>query len=103
MYALIVTGGKQYKLAKGDSLKIESIPGDVGAIVEFDQVLMVANGDNINVGTPFVNGAKVIGEIVSHGRKEKINIIKFRRRKHHLKRMGHRQNYTQIKITNITE
>jgi large subunit ribosomal protein L21 len=102
MYALLVTGGKQYKVAKGDSLKIESLPGEVGAVVEFDQVLMVANGDNINIGTPFIENTKVIGEIVAHGRKEKVNIIKFRRRKHHIKRMGHKQNYTQIKITDIT-
>jgi large subunit ribosomal protein L21 len=101
MYALLVTGGKQYKVAKGDSLKIESLPGEVGAIVEFDKVLMVANGANINIGTPFIENTKVIGEIVAHGRKEKVNIIKFRRRKHHIKRMGHRQNYTQIKITDI--
>jgi len=103
MYALVVTGGKQHKVTTGTSLKIESVPGDVGTTIEFDNILMVANGDNINIGTPFVKNAKVIGEIVSHGRHKKINILKFRRRKHHLKRAGHRQNYTQVKITNITE
>lgn len=101
MYALVVTGGKQYKVAKGDTLKIESLPGDVGSIVEFDKVLMVANGDDVNVGAPFVKNVKVTGEIVTHGRKDKIHIIKFRRRKHHLKHAGHRQNYTQVKIINI--
>jgi large subunit ribosomal protein L21 len=102
MYALVVTGGKQYKVAKGDSLKVESLTGEIGTIVEFDKVLMVANGANINIGAPYIENTKVTGEIVAHGRKEKINIIKFRRRKHHIKRMGHRQNYTQVKITNIT-
>lgn len=101
MYALVVTGGKQYKVTKGATLKIESLPGDIGSNIEFDKILMIANGDNINIGTPFIKNAKITGEIIAHGKKDKVQIIKFRRRKHHLKHMGHRQNYTQVKITNI--
>jgi large subunit ribosomal protein L21 len=101
MYAVIASGGKQYKVAEGQVLKLEIIDTDAGQEVEFGQVLLLADGDNITVGAPFVTGAKVKAEVVSHGRHDKIEIIKFRRRKHHMKKMGHRQNYTEVKITSI--
>lgn len=101
MYAVIKTGGKQYRVAEGDVLKVESLAVDVGTNFDFTEVLMVANGDQITCGTPFLEKGKVVAEIMEHGRHKKIKIIKFRRRKHHMKQMGHRQNYTQIKITQI--
>lgn len=101
MYAVIKTGGKQYRVAEGQTLNIETLPLEVGAKVDFDQVLLVANGDDIKAGTPVVDGAKVTAEVVLHGRGKKVNILKFRRRKHHMKRMGHRQNFTKVKIESI--
>ena len=101
MYAVIVTGGKQYKVAQGEYLKIEKLEIAVGEAVTFDRVLLVANGDDVNIGAPVVEGAKVVAEVIAQGRHDKITIIKFRRRKHHMKRMGHRQWYTEIKITGI--
>jgi large subunit ribosomal protein L21 len=103
MYAIIKTGGKQYKVAEGDVIKVETLEAEEGKNVEFDQVLMVANGDAINVGVPVVSGAKVSAEVVSHGRHKKVEILKFKRRKHHMKHMGHRQNFTEVKITKIEE
>ena len=100
MYAVIKTGGKQYRVQEGDMLKIEQLAGDGGSNVDFD-ILMLADGENITCGTPVIAHAKATAEIISHGRHQKIKIIKFRRRKHHMKRMGHRQNYTQVKITAI--
>ena len=102
MYAVIKTGGKQYRVEKEQYLKVEKLDTEVGATVDFDQVLMIADGDKINLGTPVVDGGKVSAEILSHGRGKKINIVKFKRRKHHRKQMGHRQSYTEIKITGIT-
>jgi large subunit ribosomal protein L21 len=102
MYAVIKTGGKQYKVAAGDKLKIETLVAEVGAKVTFDEVLMVADGDNRKVGAPHVSGAKVTAEVLAHGRGDKIRIIKHRRRKHYHKEQGHRQNYTEVKITGIT-
>ena len=102
MYAVIKTGGKQYKVAPGEKLKVETLVAEVGAKVSFDEVLMVADGDNRKVGAPLVSGAKVTAEVVSHGRGEKIRIVKHRRRKHYHKEQGHRQNYTEVKITEIT-
>jgi large subunit ribosomal protein L21 len=102
MYAVIKTGGKQYKVSAGEKLKIESISAEVGAQIEIDQVLMVADGDNITTGTPLVAGAVVKATVVSHGRGEKIKIFKLRRRKHYRKTLGHRQNYTEIEINGIT-
>src|SRR3990167_645378 len=102
MYAVIKTGGKQYKVSEGQTLKIESLAIEQGEPVEFDEVLMIVDGDKVKVGTPFVNKAKVTAEVVTHGRGKKIRIIKFRRRKHHMKQMGHRQNYTEVKITGIS-
>lgn len=101
MYAVIANGGKQYKVMQGQVLELESIDIDAGQPIEFDQVLLVADGDNITVGAPFLKGVTVKGEVVDHGRHKKIHILKFRRRKHHMKRMGHRQNFTQVKIIGI--
>jgi large subunit ribosomal protein L21 len=102
MYAVIATGGKQYRVAQGDVLRIEKLDAEAGAAVEFDNVLMVGSGDDVKVGTPTVEGGKVTATIKSHGRGEKIMIIKFRRRKHHRKQMGHRQDYTEVEITGIS-
>lgn len=102
MYAVIVSGGKQHRVKEGETLKLEKLEVETGGSVEFDRVLLVANGDDVKVGAPVVEGAKVTAEVVSHGRHDKINIIKFRRRKHHMKRQGHRQWYTEIKITGIS-
>ncbi|MFA7096741.1 MAG: 50S ribosomal protein L21 [Gammaproteobacteria bacterium] len=102
MYAVIVTGGKQYRVAEGDSLKVEKLAADEGASVEFDKVLMVVDGDNIKVGAPYVDGGKVSATVERHGRGDKVKIVKFRRRKHYRKQMGHRQHYTQLKITGIS-
>ena len=101
MYAVIVSGGKQHRVKEGETLKLEKLEVETGGSVEFDRVLLVANGDDVKVGAPVVEGAKVTAEVVSHGRHDKINIIKFRRRKHHMKQMGHRQWFTEIKITSI--
>lgn len=101
MYAVIANGGKQYKVAEGQLIQLETIKADQGNEVQFDQILLLADGENITVGAPFIKNATVKGEIVEHGRAKKIEIIKFRRRKHHMKRMGHRQNYTLVKITGI--
>jgi large subunit ribosomal protein L21 len=102
MYAVIKTGGKQYRVAAGEKLKIEQIPADVGAQIVLDQVLMVGEGDAVKVGTPLVGGAKVSATVVAHGRHDKIKIFKMRRRKHYQKHQGHRQNYTEIQINDIT-
>ena len=101
MYAVIKTGGKQYRVAPGESLKVESLVADVGAAISFEEVLLVANGDSIKVGAPRVAGAVVKAEVTAHGRGDKIRIIKHRRRKHYHKEQGHRQNFTAIKITEI--
>lgn len=101
MYAVIVSGGKQHRVEEGETLKLEKIEVAPGEQVNFDQVLMVANGDDVKIGTPVVDGAQVTAEVVSHGRDKKVKIIKFRRRKHSMKRQGHRQWYTEVKITDI--
>ena len=101
MYAVIVSGGKQHRVKEGETLKLEKLEVETGGSVEFDRVLLVANGDDVKVGAPVVEGAKVTAEVVSHGRHDKVNIIKFRRRKHHMKRQGHRQSFTEVKITGI--
>jgi len=100
MYAVIKTGGKQYQVREGDSLKIEKLPLAEGSAVDFD-ALMIGNDQGVKVGAPIVEGAKVSATVEGHGRGDKVRIIKFRRRKHHMKRMGHRQDYTQVKITGI--
>jgi large subunit ribosomal protein L21 len=102
MYAVIVTGGKQYKVAEGEYLRVEKLEAETGASIEFDRVLLIGNGDDVTIGAPVVEGAKVTAEVSAHGRGDKIRIIKFRRRKHHMKRQGHRQWYTEIKITGIS-
>jgi large subunit ribosomal protein L21 len=101
MYAVFKTGGKQYRAATGDKLKVEKIEAEKGATVELDQVLMVGEGEDVKVGTPMLKGGKVTAVVVDHGRHDKIKIIKFKRRKHHMKRAGHRQYFTQIEITGI--
>ncbi len=101
MHAIIKTGGKQYRVAEGQVLRVETLNTEVGNIVDFDQVLMVSDAENTQVGAPLVTNAKVKGQVMSHGRAKKIDILKFKRRKHHMKHMGHRQNFTEIKITAI--
>jgi large subunit ribosomal protein L21 len=101
MYAVIKTGGKQYKVAAGGKLKVESLPVEVGGEVELKDVLMVADGDSIKVGTPLLAGASVKATVLAHGRGDKVMIFKFRRRKHYRKTQGHRQNYTEIRIDGI--
>lgn len=101
MYAVIKTGGKQYRVQKGQTLKVEKLPADEGASVDIEEVLMVADGDKITVGAPYIEGGKVTATVKSHGRGKKIEIVKFNRRKHHRKQMGHRQSYTEIEIQNI--
>jgi large subunit ribosomal protein L21 len=101
MYAVILSGGKQYRVKEGDTLKVESLAQDVGASFDFDKILLVGEGDSVKVGRPYLDSGKVTAKIVSHGRHDKIRIIKFRRRKHHMKWQGHRQNYTEVQITKI--
>ncbi|UCH41874.1 MAG: 50S ribosomal protein L21 [Gammaproteobacteria bacterium] len=101
MYAVIATGGKQYKVTKGETLRVEKISGDEGSTVKLDQVLMVADGDKVSVGTPVLDKATVTAKIKAHGRGDKVEIIKFRRRKHSRSQMGHRQSYTEIEVTDI--
>jgi len=101
MYAVIASGGKQHRVTEGEVLRLEKIEVGAGESVDFDQVLLVANGDDVKIGAPTVSGAKVTAEVVSHGRADKVKIIKFRRRKHSMKRQGHRQWYTEVKITGI--
>ncbi len=101
-YAVIKTGGKQYRITAGEKLKIEQITVDVGSEIVLDQVFMVADGSNIKVGTPVVEGAKVTATVLAHGRHDKVRIFKMRRRKHYQKHQGHRQNYTEIRIDGIS-
>jgi large subunit ribosomal protein L21 len=101
MYAVVKTGGKQYKVAPGEKLKIEQLPAAVGAEVTLDQVLMIGDGDNVRVGQPTVAGASVKATVVAHGRGEKVKIFKMRRRKHYQKHQGHRQNFTELMINSI--
>lgn len=102
MFAVIETGGKQYKVKPGQRLKVETLPGEAGDSIAFDKVLLIASGDdNVSFGAPYLEGKTVSAKIVEHGRHKKIKIIKFRRRKHHMKRMGHRQNYTEVVIDAI--
>jgi large subunit ribosomal protein L21 len=102
MYAVIVSGGKQHRVQEGEILRLEKLEVATGETVEFDQVLLVSNGSEVTLGCPLVSGAKVKAEVLSHGRADKVSIIKFRRRKHHMKRQGHRQWYTDVKITGIS-
>lgn len=101
MYAVIRTGGKQYRVEPGDKLRVEKLPGEPGAKLAFD-ALLVADGDKVDVGRPTVAGVKVEGEVVRHGRGKKIIVFKFRRRKNYRKKQGHRQAFTEVKVTGIT-
>ncbi|MEK9964056.1 MAG: 50S ribosomal protein L21 [Betaproteobacteria bacterium] len=101
MYAVIKSGGKQYKVAAGEKLKIEQIPSQIGEKISLDQVLMVSQGDKVSVGSPLVNGAVVSATVLGHGRADKVKIFKMRRRKHYQKRQGHRQNFTEVMIDEI--
>jgi len=101
MYAVVRTGGKQYRLGVGDSVKVEKLPDEVGNIVELSQILMVSDGSEVKVGTPLVAGASVKAEIVGHGRDKKIRVFKMKRRKKYRRTQGHRQAFTQLKVTEI--
>ena len=101
MYAVIVTGGKQYKVGEGEYLKIEKLDVAIGEAVTFDRVLLIGNGEDVKIGAPVVEGAKVTAEVTEQGRHDKVTIIKFRRRKHSMTRQGHRQWFTEVKITGI--
>lgn len=101
MYAVIKTGGKQYRVAAGDKLRVETLNAAEGDSIELNDVLMVADGDDVKIGAPIVEGASVSATVKAHGRGKKIEIVKFRRRKHSRKQQGHRQNYTELEITAI--
>ena len=102
MYAVIKSGGKQHRVEEGEFLRVEKLDVATGEKIHFDEVLMVTDGEKVKIGTPYISGAKVTAEILSHGRADKIRIIKFNRRKHSRKQMGHRQWFTEIKIVNIS-
>ena len=102
MYAVIKTGGKQYKVATGEKLKIESLGAEVGETINLDEVLMLVDGDNVSIGSPHVSGASVDATVLSHGRGKKVKIFKLRRRKHYKRQQGHRQNFTEVVIGDIT-
>ncbi|MGD8207609.1 MAG: 50S ribosomal protein L21 [Thiohalocapsa sp.] len=102
MYAVIATGGKQYRVAQGDVIRVELLEAEPGASIDFDKVLLVGEGESVKVGAPYVEGGKVSGTVKSHGRADKIEVIKFNRRKHHRKQMGHRQHFTEVEITDIS-
>jgi len=101
MFAVINTGGKQYRVSEGTVLRIEKLPADAGATVEFGDVLLLGEGASVKVGKPYVTGAKVTATVQSHGRSDKVRIVKFRRRKHYLRQKTHRQPYTEVKVTGI--
>jgi large subunit ribosomal protein L21 len=101
MYAVIKTGGKQYRVVAGEKIKVEQIPAEVGTQITIDQVLMVGEGESVKIGAPLVAGASVSATVLSQGRHDKVRIFKMRRRKHYQKRQGHRQNYTELQINAI--
>jgi large subunit ribosomal protein L21 len=101
MYAVVKTGGKQYRVSAGEKLKVEQIPADVGSEIVLGEVLLVADGEAVKMGAPLVDGASVTARVLGHGRGEKVHIFKMRRRKHYRKSQGHRQNYTEIEIVGI--
>ena len=101
MYAVIQTGGKQYRVKSGEHVKVELLPAEVGAAVSFDRVLMLGEGDGVKVGAPFLSGAQVKATVVAQGRGEKVRIFKLRRRKHYAKTQGHRQSFTEVRIDEI--
>ena len=102
MYAVIKTGGKQYRVSAGEKLKVEQIPADIGSEIVLDQVLFLSKGEDVTMGAPLVIGAAVKAKVIAHGRGDKVHIFKMRRRKHYRKSQGHRQNYTEIEIVGIT-
>jgi len=102
MYAVIKSGGKQHRVQPGEVLQLEKLDVETGVTVDFDEVMMIAEGENIQIGAPFVEGGKVSAEVLSHGRAKKVTIVKMRRRKHYRRQAGHRQHYTEVKITDIT-
>lgn len=101
MYAIVATGGKQYRVKEGEKLRVEKLSAEAGDKVVLDQVLLVGEGEDVKIGAPYLKGAKVTATVVANGRGDKVKIIKFRRRKHHRKQMGHRQSFTEIEITGI--
>ncbi len=101
MYAVIKTGGKQYRIAEGEKIRVEKLEVEKDSVIEFDQVLAVGEGDKLMVGSPLVEGAKVTADVIDHGREKKINVIKFRRRKDSMTKQGHRQYYTELRIKAI--
>ena len=101
MFAVIKTGGKQYRVSQGDKLRVETLDADEGDAVNLDQVMMVGEGDKVTVGEPLIAGASVSAKVLTHGRGRKVDIVKFRRRKHYRRQAGHRQNYTELEITGI--
>jgi large subunit ribosomal protein L21 len=102
MYAIVATGGKQYRVKEGEKLRVEKLSAEAGDTVVLDKVLLVGEGEDVKIGAPYLDGAKVTATVAANGRLDKVKIIKFRRRKHHRKQMGHRQSYTEIEITGIT-
>lgn len=102
MYAIVATGGKQYRVKEGETLRVEKLFAEAGETVELDKVLLVGEGAKIKVGAPYLEGAKVTAKVAANGRGDKVKIIKFRRRKHSRKQMGHRQSFTEIEITGIS-
>jgi large subunit ribosomal protein L21 len=103
MYAVIKSGGKQYRVESGKPVRVESLAADVGAAIAFEEVLLVGTGDSVKIGAPLVSGASVKGTVLGHGRGEKVKIFKLRRRKHYQKSQGHRQNYTEVRIDDIVQ
>ena len=100
MYAVLVTGGKQYRVMQGETLRVEKLDAEAGSEVKFDDILMLGGSDGVKVGDA-LKGATVAAKVIGHGRADKVMIVKFRRRKHHRKQMGHRQHYSEIEITGI--
>lgn len=101
MYAVIQTGGKQYVVAPGEELKVEKLPGEVGETIAFDRVLLTSDGENVNLGKPYLENTRVLGRITGHDRNKKIVVFKYKKRKGYRKKLGHRQNYTLVKVENI--
>jgi large subunit ribosomal protein L21 len=102
MYAVIATGGKQYRVTKDGVLRVEKLDAEPGATVEFGEVLMIGEGADVKIGTPMLKGGKVLATVVRHGQGAKVSIVKFRRRKHYLRQKNHRQAFTEVKVTDIT-
>jgi len=102
MYAVIATGGKQYRVSEGTVVRVEKLDADAGATVEFNQVLLIGKGVDVAIGSPYVTETLVTATVQAHGKADKVSIVKFRRRKHYLRQKGHRQPYTEVKVTGIT-